>query len=97
MAARSYPPTSTRPREAFANPPITYKSDDLPQPEGPITATDSPGETSKFTPRKAGTSTLPARYSFQRFSVLSIGSTLLCPEAAPAEGPGIVAVISMTD
>jgi len=45
----------------FANPPITYSNDDLPHPDGPITATDSPGCTSKFTPRSAGTSTLPAR------------------------------------
>ncbi len=42
------------------SPPITYRSEDFPQPEGPITATDSPGCTSKLTPRSAGTSTLPA-------------------------------------
>jgi hypothetical protein len=50
----------------------------LPQPEGPITATDSPGATWKFTPRNAGTSTFPARYSFHKPSVLSIDSTLFC-------------------
>ena len=47
---------------------------DLPHPEGPMMETNSPGKTSTLTPRSAGTSTLPWRYIFHRFSVLSIGS-----------------------
>ena len=43
IAVRSFPSTSTLPREACANPPMTYSSDDFPQPDGPMTATDSPG------------------------------------------------------
>src|SRR5260370_605563 len=52
-SVRALPSTSTLPREACATPPITYNSEDLPQPEGPITTTDSPGSTSRFTPREA--------------------------------------------
>ena len=36
--------------------------------------TNSPGKTSMLTPRSAGTSTLPERYTLHKFSVLSIGS-----------------------
>ncbi len=32
---------------------------DLPEPDGPVTATNSPGSTSSDTPRKARTSTSP--------------------------------------
>src|ERR1700687_4572637 len=44
-----------------------------------MTATDSPGKTSKLTPRSAGTSPWPARESFHKPSVLSIGSKIFCP------------------
>src|SRR5256885_12013537 len=40
-SVRSFPSTRTFPREACARPPITYSKEDLPHPEGPITATDS--------------------------------------------------------
>ena len=33
-------------------------------------AENSPGSTSRFTPRKAGTSTSPVRYTFHKFSAL---------------------------
>src|SRR2546422_9151003 len=60
----AFPSTKTLPREAFARPPITYSSEDLPQPAGPITATDSPGFTAQITPHTAGASTLAAPESF---------------------------------
>src|SRR5579872_3222102 len=41
ISVRSFPSTKTWPREACASPPITYRSDDFPHPDGPITATDS--------------------------------------------------------
>src|SRR5438034_4937542 len=95
-AVRSLPSTRTLPRVACASPPIRYRSEDLPHPDGPITATDSPGSTSKFTPRRAGTSTLPARYSFHKFSVLRIGSTLFFPwRIELSAGFAIVAAIAI--
>ena len=39
----------------------TSRSNDLPLPDGPITATNSPGATRKSTPRRASTATLSAR------------------------------------
>src|SRR5258708_31775273 len=98
MVNRSLPSTSTCPREGCASHPMTYRSDDLPQPEGPITLTNSPGSTLKLTPRSAGTSTFPARYSFQRFSVTTIGSTLdSLVEKSTSAGRVIVDVIAISD
>src|SRR5258708_10670129 len=48
IVTRSLPSTRTCPRDACASPPITYRRDDLPQPEGPITVTNSPGSTLKL-------------------------------------------------
>ena len=39
---------------------------DLPDPDGPVTATNSPGSTSRFTPRNACTFTSPTTYVFMR-------------------------------
>src|SRR5207342_2985644 len=40
---------------------------DLPDPEGPVTARNSPRSTSRFTPRNARTSTSPTTYVLTRF------------------------------
>src|ERR687887_1803507 len=40
---------------------------DLPEPDGPVTARNSPRWTSRFTPRSARTSTSPTMYVFTRF------------------------------
>src|ERR1700722_12204436 len=74
MVVRSLPSSSTRPRVACARPPITCSIVDFPHPDGPMIETNSPGMISMLTPRSAGTSTLPCRYTFHRFSVLSMGS-----------------------
>src|ERR1035437_6715086 len=47
---------------------------DLPQPDGPTTATNSPSSTRRSTPLSAGTSTLPTRYTFFRSLVEIMGS-----------------------
>lgn len=39
---------------------------DLPEPDGPVTATNSPRWTSRLTPRSAFTSTSPTMYVFTR-------------------------------
>jgi hypothetical protein len=44
---------------------------DFPDPDGPMMATNSPAPTESETPRRAGTTTLPIRYSFFR-SIASI-------------------------
>ena len=45
----------------------------LPQPDGPMIATNSPSPTSKDRPRRAGTSSLPILYDFFRSMVWRIG------------------------
>src|SRR5690606_34654538 len=47
------PSTSTRPAEAGVKPAITLSTVDLPQPEGPMMETNSPGSTSIDTPSTA--------------------------------------------
>src|SRR5579872_202029 len=98
MVTRLLPSTNTDPREACASPPRTYSRDDLPQPEGPITVTNSPGSTLKLTPRSAGTSTFPARYNFHRFSATTIGSTIdSLVEKSTSAGLIIVVAIGVSD
>src|SRR5690349_21908945 len=60
--ARSWPATWTSPEVGGVRPPMMWKSVDLPEPEGPMMETNSPGRTARSTPRSAGTSTLPTRY-----------------------------------
>ena len=51
---------------------ITFKSVLLPEPEGPITATNSPFSTSKLTPARARVVTLPVAKIFVTRSTLRI-------------------------
>src|SRR5690625_2532535 len=57
-AVRSVPSTSTRPVVACSSPPMIIRRDDLPEPEGPVTATRSPRAISRVMSRRI--STLPA-------------------------------------
>ena len=54
--------------------------------------TNSPGKMSMLTPRRAGTSTLPWRYTFHRFSVLSIGSNSRSPASVSESEDGNILV-----
>src|ERR1019366_6164756 len=63
-----------------------------------MTETNSPPSTLKWTPRSAGTSTFPARYSFHKFSVTTIGSILgSLVEKSTSAGWGIVVAIPVSD
>jgi hypothetical protein len=52
----SRPPTTSRPAAGVNRPPKTDISVDLPDPDGPTSATDSPGAMSRSTPARATTS-----------------------------------------
>src|SRR5262245_64514258 len=58
---RRYEPAVGRSRQ-----PIKCMNVDLPEPEGPVSATNSPGSIESETPRSAGTSTSPTWYVFVR-------------------------------
>ena len=55
------PSTSTRPPSMESSPDRQLRSVVFPDPDGPMTATNSPGETVKSTPRSASTSSTPDR------------------------------------
>ena len=53
---------------------------DLPDPDGPVTARNSPRSTSKFTPRSALTSTSPTAYVLMRFlTEMTVGIVVTDP------------------
>ena len=58
---KSVPSMVTEPLVAGVRPPRMWKRVDLPEPEGPTMATNSPGQISKLTLRSASTCTLPER------------------------------------
>src|SRR5438309_6756613 len=60
--SRKYCPDVGRSRQ-----PTMCMNVDLPEPEGPVTARNSPRWTSRLTPRSARTSTSPTTYVFTRF------------------------------
>src|SRR5687768_9342976 len=60
---------------------------DLPEPEGPVAATNSPGSMSSDTPRSACTFTSPTSYVLMRSRTEITGITDL-PAAPPAAAPG---------
>src|SRR5688572_7587889 len=57
---------------------------DLPDPEGPVTATNSPGSTSKSAPRSARTVTSPTTYVLTRFLTEITGAMVMMPCFAAA-------------
>ena len=54
------PATETMPPSGSSRPARQDSSVDLPDPEGPVTATISPGSSSSETPRRASVSSSPA-------------------------------------
>ena len=55
----SVSPIQTSPAVGWSRPARMCMSVDLPEPEGPITATSSPSATSSVTPRRASTAVSP--------------------------------------
>src|SRR6185369_6097160 len=62
--------------------PRILRSVDLPQPEGPITARNSPGRTSSDRSSSAAVSTASARYTLETCSSFNIDSPSVCQEDA---------------
>src|SRR5712691_5672969 len=62
---------------------------DLPEPDGPVTARNSPRWTSRFTPRSAFTSTSPTTYVLTRFLT---AMTTAMEGALPASAAGTAAL-----
>jgi hypothetical protein len=56
---RTRPSTITSPEVGESSPPATFSKVDLPEPEGPMTATSSPAETLRFTSSSACTAVSP--------------------------------------
>src|SRR6476620_1397273 len=82
--ARSSPSMMMLPLVGLSKPPSKCNSVDLPQPDGPIIATNSPSPTSKDKPLRAGTSSFPILYDFFRSTVRRIGFMVLLLKACPA-------------
>ena len=61
IADRSLSSTTTFPVVGGVSPPIMWNSVDFPEPDGPMIERKWPFSTSRSTPRRAGTSTLPTR------------------------------------
>src|SRR5436305_101559 len=93
MRARSFsslptsdsPATAISPSVGVSRPATRLRSVDLPQPEGPMTATNSPGSITKSTPRRARTGT-PSDSYVLRSPVTS--STRSIATAAPSGTEG---------
>src|SRR5690606_18949984 len=71
--------------------PMMLSSVDLPQPDGPMTATNSPAEMRRLTSFSAAVSTSLVRKTLLRLSSSIIGSSFLVDvslEAFPPPGPG---------
>ena len=67
------PSSRTLPLVGLSMQPITFSSVVLPEPDGPMIATNSPAFTVRFRFDKAGTSRLPSVYVLLRFSNCSTG------------------------
>src|ERR1022692_2047042 len=72
----SCPPMRTLPPVAGVRPPRIWNRVDLPDPDGPTIPKNSPGGTSRSTPRSADTSTLPTRYTLRRPRISMSGSLI---------------------
>src|SRR5688500_20253804 len=71
--ARSVPSIQTEPAVGASRPPARVRRVDLPEPEGPITATSSPGWARKVTLRRACTSVAPAPWTRETAARWKIG------------------------
>jgi hypothetical protein len=75
--ARTTPSNLTSPRSGRSKPAITLSRVDLPQPDGPTMATNSPSRTSKLTPSTTG--------SAPKFLPMP-STTILLADIAPLHG-----------
>ena len=80
----SWPCTRTRPAVAWSRPPARLSRVDLPEPEGPMTATISPGCTVRWSPRRAWTAASPRPWMRLTSTISSAG--------CPGRGGGQVGV-----
>ena len=71
-AESSLPSTVTVPPVGRSRPPSMWSRVDLPEPEVPTTATNSPFSTVRSTPSRARTSVSPEPYTFRRSFVSKI-------------------------
>src|SRR5690606_41882049 len=62
---------------------------DLPEPEGPTTATYSPGSTRRLTPRRACTTVSPIRYERVSPSASTAGTLMARPPAPSWHAPAL--------
>src|SRR5690242_17254374 len=80
-AWRSTPSSSTRPPSTSSSPEQQLSSVVLPEPDGPITATNSPSCTTRSMLRSASTSSAPVRYTLRTASAMSSWSVTFSPSA----------------
>src|SRR5690348_14640346 len=85
----SRPAISTLPLVGRSSPPMMFSSVVLPEPEGPIRQTNSPGCTTRLTLTSARTISSPSLCSFQASVILTTGP----PAGATLSGAGSVTVI----
>src|SRR5215212_11726317 len=76
-AQMSVPSTNTWPELGVSTPPRMCNSVDLPDPEGPTMATNSPFSTPKLTLSRALICVSPFPYTFERLFTLRISTTCL--------------------
>src|SRR5262245_55345265 len=76
-AQMSMPSTSTWPELGVSTPPMMCSSVDLPEPEGPTMATNSPFSTLKLTPSMDLICVSPFPYTFERLFTLRISTLCL--------------------
>src|SRR6185503_10794596 len=73
----SVPSTSTWPELGVSTPPRTCSNVDLPEPDGPTMATNSPFSTLKLTSSRALICVSPFPYTFERLFTLRISTMCL--------------------
>src|SRR2546421_7153938 len=78
---RATPPTRTLPSSGCRNPAMMFINVDLPQPEGPTIATNSPSATEKLTPSTTGKAVPLETKLFFRFS-----TTIFLSDITPPDG-----------
>lgn len=85
------PPIHSFPLSGRWRPPMRWSRVDFPAPEGPVTATNSPGRTDRSTPRTACTGTPSPWWVLVRPSARTMGSAGV---ADPPGTPGAAAVVA---
>src|SRR5215213_6533395 len=91
ISAMPIPPTRSTPPSGLSMPAMRFKSVLLPEPEGPISATNSPAAISSVMSFSTGTICPPRRYDFERFLISTIGCALI--EWSFARGGDLDAVL----